>query len=60
MLPAQPSGAELLKKVDDNAYAASRVAVSEMTIHAGRATRTMKAKSWVRGDQGVVHRVPLS
>jgi outer membrane lipoprotein-sorting protein len=46
-----PSGAALLKKVDDNAYARSRVAVSEMTIHAGRATRTMISKSWIQGDK---------
>jgi outer membrane lipoprotein-sorting protein len=44
-----PSGAEILKKVDENAYANTRVAVSEMVIHLARYTRTVKAKSWVEG-----------
>lgn len=44
-----PSGEEILKKVDDNNYAETRVAVSEMVIHLARNTRTVRAKSWVRG-----------
>lgn len=44
-----PSGAEILKKVDENGYAATRVAVSEMVIHLARNTRTVRAKSWVEG-----------
>jgi len=44
-----PSGEEILKKVDENNYAETRVAVSEMIIHLARNTRTVRAKSWVRG-----------
>jgi outer membrane lipoprotein-sorting protein len=44
-----PSGEEILNKVDENNYADTRVAVSEMVIHLARNTRTVRAKSWVRG-----------
>lgn len=44
-----PTGAWILNKVDENAYAETRVAVSQMVIHLARNTRTVKAKSWVKG-----------
>jgi outer membrane lipoprotein-sorting protein len=44
-----PTGEWVLNKVDENNYADTRVAVSEMVIHLARNTRTVKAKSWVRG-----------
>ena len=44
-----PSGEEILKKVDENGYAETRVAVSEMVIHLARNARTVRAKSWVEG-----------
>jgi outer membrane lipoprotein-sorting protein len=44
-----PSGDEILKKVDENSYAETRVAVSQMVIHLARNTRTVRAKSWVEG-----------
>jgi outer membrane lipoprotein-sorting protein len=44
-----PTGDWILGKIDDNEYAETRVAVSEMVIKLARATRTVKAKSWVRG-----------
>ena len=45
-----PAGAEVLRKVDENNYAKTRVAVSQMVIHLARNTRTVRAKSWVSGS----------
>jgi len=45
-----PSGDEILRKVDANNYADTRVAVSQMVIHLTRASRTVKAKSWIEGE----------
>jgi outer membrane lipoprotein-sorting protein len=44
-----PSGEWLLNKVDENASAETRVAVSQMVIHLARSTRTVRAKSWSAG-----------
>jgi outer membrane lipoprotein-sorting protein len=44
-----PSGEWILNKIDENNYADTRVAVSQMVIKLARTTRTVKAKSWVRG-----------
>jgi outer membrane lipoprotein-sorting protein len=45
-----PSGERILNKVDENNYAETRVAVSQMVIHLARNTRTVRAKSWVKGS----------
>jgi outer membrane lipoprotein-sorting protein len=45
-----PSGESILNKVDENNYAETRVAVSQMVIHLARNTRTVKARSWVKGS----------
>lgn len=44
-----PTGEWILNKVDENNYADTRIAVSEMVIHLARNTRTVRAKSWVEG-----------
>jgi len=44
-----PSGEEILKRIDNNFYAENRVSITSMIIKGRRATRTVKAKSWVRG-----------
>jgi len=44
-----PSGEWILNKVDENEYSDTRVVVSEMVIKLARTTRTVKAKSWIRG-----------
>jgi outer membrane lipoprotein-sorting protein len=50
VLAAQtPSGAEILRRVDQNMFASSRIVVSRMIIHGRRETRTVEAKSWQRG-----------
>jgi outer membrane lipoprotein-sorting protein len=45
-----PTGEWILNKVDENNYADTRVAVSQMVIHLARNTRTVRAKSWVSGS----------
>ena len=50
VLAAQaPSGDEILRQVDRNMFAESRIVVSQMIIHGRRETRTVEAKSWQRG-----------
>ena len=44
-----PTGEWILNKVDENEYSDSRVTVAQMVIKLARTTRTVKAKSWVRG-----------
>jgi outer membrane lipoprotein-sorting protein len=44
-----PSADSILKKIDENQVAGSRITVYEMTIRGRRGSRTMKAKSWVQG-----------
>jgi outer membrane lipoprotein-sorting protein len=48
-LPQQPSGDEILKKVDENMFAENKILVSRMVIHGRRDTRTVESKSWQRG-----------
>lgn len=47
--PPAPSAESILKKIDENQVAGSRITVYEMTIRGRRGSRTMKAKSWVQG-----------
>jgi len=47
--PQAPSADSILKRVDENQVAGSRITIYEMTIHGRRGSRTMKAKSWVQG-----------
>jgi len=48
-LPQQPSGDEILKKVDENMFAENKIVVSRMVIRGRRETRTVESKSWQRG-----------
>ncbi len=47
--PQTPSGDEILKSIDDNIIAENRSAVTTMTIHGRRTSRTITSKSWIRG-----------
>ncbi len=47
----QPSGDEILKKVDENSYSATRIVVYKMVIHGRRSSRTLRAKSWIEGEK---------
>jgi hypothetical protein len=44
-----PSGDEILRKVDHNMFADTKITVSRMVIHGERGSRTIEAKSWQRG-----------
>jgi outer membrane lipoprotein-sorting protein len=47
----QPTGKEILQKVDENLAARSTITVSRMIIHGVRQTRTIEAKTWGMGDE---------
>jgi outer membrane lipoprotein-sorting protein len=44
-----PSGDEVLRRVDRNMFADSRIVLSRMIVHGRRETRTVEARSWQRG-----------
>jgi len=44
-----PTGAEILKKIDENIVADNRMATTTMIVHGRRGDRTMTARSWVEG-----------
>ncbi|NOZ75222.1 MAG: outer membrane lipoprotein-sorting protein [FCB group bacterium] len=46
-----PDGTEILKRIDENQVTRNQVVVSTMTIHGRRGSRTLKAKSWIVGDE---------
>lgn len=43
------TGDEILKKVDQNITADTKILTSKMIIHGRRASRTVESKSWIRG-----------
>jgi outer membrane lipoprotein-sorting protein len=47
----QPTGKEILNRIDANMAATSTITTSKMVIHGARQTRTIEAKSWGMGDQ---------
>jgi len=52
LLQAQePTGKEILERVDKNMAAKSIISISKMVIHGARQTRTIEAKSWGMGDE---------
>ncbi len=51
LLSAQPTGRELLQKIDANMAAKSTITQSKMIIHGVRQTRTIEAQSWGEGNQ---------
>jgi outer membrane lipoprotein-sorting protein len=46
----EPSPAAILEKVDRNAIPGNKIMVSSMTIRTRRAERTIKAQSWIEGE----------
>ena len=44
-----PSGDEILARVDRNIFTEKKIAVSRMIIHGRRDTRTVESRSWQRG-----------
>ena len=49
-LVAQPSGDDILDRIDRNMSSESRHVLSKMVIHGSRATRTIESESWSIGD----------
>ena len=47
----QPSGAEILERVDRNMSSETRVFSSKMVIHGRRGSRTVVSKSWAEGEE---------
>jgi outer membrane lipoprotein-sorting protein len=47
----QPTGKEILQRVDKNLAASSTITTSRMIIHGVRQTRTIEAKTWGIGDE---------
>ncbi len=44
-----PAGDEIVRRVDANMFAESRIMTSQMIVHGERETRTIESKSWQRG-----------
>jgi outer membrane lipoprotein-sorting protein len=47
---APPAGDWVLKRVDENRVSGNKVVLSEMVIHGRRGSRTVKARSWIQGE----------
>ncbi len=49
VLTQRPSGEQILKQMDKNLTAKTQVSISTMIVHSRRGTRTIKAKTWMKG-----------
>jgi outer membrane lipoprotein-sorting protein len=47
----EPTGKEILERIDKNMASKSAITVSKMVIHGTRQTRTIEAKTWGIGDE---------
>jgi len=47
---AQPTGDEILDRIDQNMSSETRHVISKMVIHGTRTTRTIEAETWSAGD----------
>ncbi len=47
----QPSGDEIVRRVDANMFAESRIMTSRMVVHGERDTRTIESRTWQRGTR---------
>lgn len=50
VLKAQPSGEELLKRVDEVMTSDTKIITSKMVVHGRRNSRTIESKSWIKGQ----------
>ncbi|MGB8951255.1 MAG: outer membrane lipoprotein-sorting protein [Candidatus Aminicenantales bacterium] len=46
-----PEGAWILQKIDENAASGTKVILNDMVIHSRRDSRSIKAKSWIQGNE---------
>ncbi len=51
LLTAQPSGDELLDRIDRNMSSETRHVISKMVIHGARADRTIESETWAAGEE---------
>jgi len=51
MWAQDPTGKEILERIDENMASKSIISTSKMIIHGARQTRTIEAKSWGMGDK---------
>jgi outer membrane lipoprotein-sorting protein len=47
----QPSGEDILDRVDENLSAQSQIFTSRMIIHGPRGSRSLESKTWTRGEE---------
>lgn len=47
----EPTGKEILEKIDENMASKTTISTSKMLIHGARQTRTIEAKTWGIGDE---------
>lgn len=47
----EPTGKEILQRIDKNMASKSTISTSKMVIHGARQTRTIEAKTWGIGDE---------
>jgi len=50
-LAQTPTGAEILRRIDENQSAENMIVTSTMVIHGRRASRSVTAKSWIQGTE---------
>ena len=51
MAQVQPTGEEILSRVDANIGSDNKISIAEMIIHTKRGSRSMKSKSWLMGEE---------
>jgi len=51
LVAAQPSGKEILDRIDENMSSDTRYIKSKMVIHGPRTSRTIESESWSEGDE---------
>jgi len=51
LLAQEPTGKEILERIDQNMASKTTITKSRMIIHGARQTRTIEAKSWGIGDE---------
>jgi outer membrane lipoprotein-sorting protein len=53
MLSAQPTGKEILDRIDQNMSSDTRYVKSKMVIHGPRSSRTIESESWAEGESAL-------
>jgi len=51
LLAQNPTGRELLERIDENLNSETKIVTSKMIIQGRRASRTIESKSWIEGEE---------